>query len=218
MRPAFSALLPLLEKLGRPSRRTLLRWSALTGLSLALPGKGRAAAEEAGASTGSLDAPTLRTLDAATARILPSGDGPGAREAKVLRFIDLQVAGPLQRLRPALVAGASVLDQWGRKRHALPFAEVEPAAQDRILGELSRGEIPAPGFPQREVFRLLHTLTLEGFLSDPVHGGNHQQVGWRALGFHAPHRRSLAEAQEEDAGAGHPNHAPARRKKLPVVQ
>ena len=43
--------------------------------------------------------------------------------------------------------------------------------------------------PEEAVFRALHTLTLEGYLSDPVHGGNDGETGWKAIGFSAPHLR-----------------------------
>ena len=52
----------------------------------------------------------------------------------------------------------------------------------------ARGQIPTKSYPQREVFLALHALTLEGFLSDPVHGGNANQAGWRAIRFAAPER------------------------------
>ena len=176
----------------RPTRRELLGWSTLSGLCLAAFGQELGAATIAPPETASgfaLDPAASRALDAATARILPSGDGPGAREAHVLRFLDAQLAGSLAALRPALIATARVLDQVAAQRQAgKAFAELDEAAQDRLLSELSRGELPLTAFPQREVFQLLHTLTLEGFLADPIHGGNFEHVAWRALGFAAPHR------------------------------
>ena len=204
MEPRFSALLPLLESLGRPSRRALLRWSALTGVSLALLQR------KAGAEEGiALEPSRYRALDAATARILPSGEGPGAREAKVMRFLDRQLAGELRPLLPALTACAALLDQWSQRQYQHPYADIDISAQDAILRQLSRGEIPAPGFPQKEAYLALHTLTLEGFLSDPAHGGNDQMIAWRALGVSAPHRRTREEAGAEDG--------PARGHKLRII-
>ena len=218
MHPGSKHWAPLLERLGRPSRRTLLRWAALTGLGMTVLGRPALADGEDPPPT--LDPAVAQALEAACARILPSSDGPGAREAKVLRFIDLQLAGPLQAIRPAMLACASLLDQWARARYGgKVFAGLAEAEQDFVLGQLSRGGLQVTGFPQREVFKALHSLTLEGFLSDPVHGGNHQQLGWKALGIAAPHRRTRAEAQEEDQGAGHPAHfAPVKKTRLKVVE
>src|SRR5712691_3980421 len=77
-----------LESLGRLGRRGLLGWLALAAL-----------ARKVRAQAAPTD--TVAVLDAAAARILPSEDGPGAREAKVGRFIDRQLEGGLSALRPA---------------------------------------------------------------------------------------------------------------------
>jgi hypothetical protein len=165
-----------LESLGRLGRRALLGWVALAALARKVHAQ---------------DVPTdtVGVLDAAAARILPSEDGPGAREAKVGRFIDRQLQGSLSALRPAFEQLARLLDLWSRKSFGKAFTALAPADQDAVLGQLARGEIPVRGFPQEAMFRGLHTLTLEGFLSDPVHGGNEGEVGWRSIGFPEPHLR-----------------------------
>jgi gluconate 2-dehydrogenase gamma chain len=166
-----------LEALGRLGRRTVLGWSVLAAFARKL----RAREEE--------PTDTLSVLDAAAARILPSDGSPGASEAKVGRFIDRQLAGSLAALRPAFEQLARLLDLWSRKSFGKRFVLLAPADQDAVLGQLSRGEIPVRGFPQETMFRALHTLTLEGFLSDPIHGGNDGEIGWRSIGFPEPHLR-----------------------------
>jgi gluconate 2-dehydrogenase gamma chain len=42
-----------------------------------------------------------------------------------------------------------------------------------------------------DFFPLLVTHTRQGFLSDPIYGGNRNQVGWQVIGFPGP--ASLAE-------------------------
>jgi len=165
-----------LEALGRLSRRGLLGSAALAAFAQALR------AQET-------QTDTVAVLESAAARILPSDDGPGAREAKVGRFIERQLAGSLSSLRPAFDQLARLLDLWAHKTFRRSFAELAPEEQDAILAQLSRGQIPVRGFPQEAMFRALHTLTLEGFLSDPAHGGNDGEVGWRAVGFATPHLR-----------------------------
>jgi hypothetical protein len=162
------------EALGRLGRRAVLGWAALAALTKGARGQ---------------EAPTdtLPVLDAAAARILPSDDGPGAREARVGRFIARQLEGDLRELRPAFDQLARLLDLWSRRSFQSGFAELPAARQDAVLDQLARGTIPVRGLPQAELFRALHTLVLEGFLSDPVHGGNDGQAGWRAVGFSQPH-------------------------------
>ena len=164
-----------LESLGRLGRRGLLGWVALAAL-----------ARKVGAQAPT---DTVAVLEAAAARILPSDGGPGAREAKVGRFIARQLEGALSPVRPAFEQLARLLDLWSQKSFGKGFTLLAAPDQDAVLGQLAQGQIPVRGFPQETMFRGLHTLTLEGFLSDPVHGGNDGEVGWRAIGFPEPHLR-----------------------------
>lgn len=143
-----------------------------------------------------------RAIEAATSRILPSDDGPGAREAEVTRFIDRQLTTPeLAPLVGAVMGLAHLLDAAGPKT----FADRGPDVQDATLRALAEGTLPTqPNFPQREAFLLLHTLTLEGFLSDPIHGGNEGMVGWRYVDFPTP---TLRKAGDRDAHDHH-HHLP----------
>jgi hypothetical protein len=138
-----------------------------------------------------LDAATRRTLDALTARILPSDSGfPGARETNVIEFIDRQLAiAPLSRLVPAIVALARALDDAARARGTSELAALPAAQQDEIVEALSRGTLGTK-LPERELFHLLHAFVLEGLLCDPRHGGNKDQLGWRAIGFPEPTLRT----------------------------
>lgn len=165
-----------LESLGRLGRRSVLGWASVALLAR------RLGAQE-------MPTDTFAVLDAAACRILPSGDSAGAREAKVGRFIERQLSGALSGLRPAFDQLARLLDLWSRKRSGRSFTALPPEAQDEVLAQLARGQIPARGVPQEAMFRGLHTLTLEGFLSDPLHGGNDGEVGWKSIGFPEPHLR-----------------------------
>jgi gluconate 2-dehydrogenase gamma chain len=134
---------------------------------------------------GALDAATKRTLEAVAARILP-GDAtfPGARETNVVTFIDRQLAiAPMSKLVPAITALALALNEHG------DFATLRGVRQDEIIEALSRGTLGTQ-LPERELFRVLHGFVLEGFLCDPKHGGNKDQLGWRAVGFPEPTLRT----------------------------
>ena len=146
----------------------------------------------ADAAPTALDAAAYRTLDAAAATILPSdGTFPGAREAKVIDFIDRQLAiAPLSRIAPAMLALARALDDAARARHAPELARLPPDQQIAVIEALSMGTLGTK-LPERELFKLLHGLVLEGFLADPHHGGNHDQIAWRAIGFAEPTLRTI---------------------------
>jgi gluconate 2-dehydrogenase gamma chain len=200
----LDALVPLLRVLAQPSRREFLMMSALAAAGSACREKTPPAAagqdaasavmtSPAGAAAPAgkvLDAAEWRTLEAACARILPSDDGPGAREAGVIGFLDAQLATPaLAPAAQALRTLARLLDEVAQRRHGAGFAALAPAQADELLGALAAGTLPVERFPQKEAFAVLHTLTLEGYLSDPRHGGNRGEVGWQAIGFAAPHLR-----------------------------
>jgi gluconate 2-dehydrogenase gamma chain len=196
-------LLPALEPLRRLSRRAVVGAAApVAAIALVSAGCKREApappplpapAPPPPRAGRVLGAAAWAALEAVTERILPSDDGPGAREAGVVAFIDAQLATPVLRpIAAALTTTADLLDRWATARHGVPFARLGPAVQDEILGQLARGTLPVKNFPQREAFRALHALTLEGFLSDPVHGGNAGMVGWRAIDFPEPGVRPTA--------------------------
>src|SRR5256885_11873510 len=116
------------------SRRNLLRWAALAAF--------------AKTARGSPAGDTFAVLDAAAARILPSDDGPGAREAKVGRFIQRQLEGDLRDLRPAFDRLATLLDFWSQRSFGKDFVKLSAEPQDRVLDQLARGRIPVRGVPQ----------------------------------------------------------------------
>jgi gluconate 2-dehydrogenase gamma chain len=196
MQPNLGHFSPLLAWMGSISRRRVLSW-AVVGIAASGAGcrsRDREGLAEAGAprSPGHvLGAGEWETLAALVARILPSDDGPGAREANVVGFVDAQLATKeLAPVAPVILEAARRLETIARDRFARSFAALEVAEQDSLAHAMSRGELFAPPFPGREVFAALHTLTLEGFLSDPLHGGNAGQIGWHYVDFAEPTLRT----------------------------
>lgn len=123
-------------------------------------------------------------VEAAAGRLLPTDDLPGAREANVVGFIDAQLAEPhFSVFRREFEAGVSALELVAAARFGARFLEVTPEQQDEVLGALQDGEGTTHGFAADHFFQVLFTLTLEGFLSDPIHGGNKDESGWKMIGF-----------------------------------
>jgi gluconate 2-dehydrogenase gamma chain len=56
-------------------------------------------------------------------------------------------------------------------------------AQDAYLKSLESGAHDLDGIPSTVFFELLLQMTVEGFFSDPVYGGNRDMVAWRMIGF-----------------------------------
>jgi gluconate 2-dehydrogenase gamma chain len=102
-------------------------------------------------------------LDAATARIIPTDQDPGAREANVVRFIDRYLSGVgyiyasadgsgflrldgkeaaawhtrVTALQQRYREGLRSLDQLGRDMFQTPFTQLDPDRQDDVLVALS---------------------------------------------------------------------------------
>jgi gluconate 2-dehydrogenase gamma chain len=155
-----------------------------------------------------LSAPEAAFVEAAVARLIPSDStGPGAIEAGVPRFIDRQLAGPYgagdhfylqgpfekglptqgwQMRSPAEVYRTTIpaIDRWSAASYGGAFAALDPAAQDKALKALEKGDADlGPGANAKAFFALLLQNTIEGYFSDPIYGGNRDMVAWRMIGF-----------------------------------
>ena len=171
----------------RLSRATLLRRAGVVGVAAAVP-TGALVAEAAQPPPRerleSLTATEADALDAMLDRLIPTDAlGPGASEARVLRYVDKALDGELRADRPRYAAGLAALDDYARSRFGSRFADLTVAQQDTILRELEQNA--APGFPggSRAFFDLVREHALQGMFGDPYHGGNANFVGWDLLAF-----------------------------------
>jgi gluconate 2-dehydrogenase gamma chain len=155
-----------------------------------------------------LTQPEIAFVEAAVARLIPNDQtGPGAKEAGVSFFIDHQLAGPYgtmaknykqgpwpegtpqqgyqSRLTPQEIYRVAIaeIDSICKKNPGKSFAELPPAEQDRILGEIESGKFPIESVPPAFFFNLLLNGTMEGFFADPIYGGNRDKIGWKLVGF-----------------------------------
>jgi gluconate 2-dehydrogenase gamma chain len=124
-----------------------------------------------------LSASQAATLEAMTAQIIPTDDTPGAREARVVNFIDNGLARFAADQRPVFERGLAALDAEVRSRFpgAGGFATLEPATQVELM----------IGVDQRdpEFFESVRVATIAGMFADPKYGGNFEKTGWKLIGF-----------------------------------
>jgi gluconate 2-dehydrogenase gamma chain len=114
-------------------------------------------------------------IEAVAAQIIPSDETPGAREAKVVYFIDRALITFERDKQPAYMRGLKDLEN--KTRFLFPQADKFsslPQAQQLQLLEATE---------QTEFFELLRVHTIIGFLARPEYGGNHGEVGWKLIGF-----------------------------------
>jgi gluconate 2-dehydrogenase gamma chain len=146
-------------------------------------------------------------IEAACERLIPADElGPGALGAGVPNYLDKQLGGawgagerlyrsgpwqpgtPSQGYQlpftPAELFRASLraINRDLEARHT-PFNALSADDQDAYLKSLESGAHDLDGVPSAVFFDLLLKMTVEGFFSDPVYGGNRDMVAWRMIGF-----------------------------------
>ena len=118
-------------------------------------------------------------IEAMAAQIIPTDDTRGAREARVIYFIDRALT-TFDRDQQALYV-QGLADLTGKTRELFPvdrrFSELAPPQQIQVLTAMEK----SPFF----AYVRLHTIM--GFLANPEYGGNHDQIGWKLIGFTDEH-------------------------------
>jgi gluconate 2-dehydrogenase gamma chain len=134
----------------------------------------------------SLSPDEWREVEAVTARILPTDDTPGAREAGCVGYIDRALAEEDADARPRYRAALAALEALCQDRIGVSFSSGSPAQQDAILHELEEGAVrgwSSPEAPPDDFFQTIRMHTILGFVLDPRYGGNRDYAGWRTVGF-----------------------------------
>ena len=114
-------------------------------------------------------------LDEMVAQIIPTDDTPGAREARVVSFIDRALVTFERERQGDYTEGLKDLAAQTKERfpNATKFSELTFDQQIHVLTAIERTPF----------FNLVRTHTITGFFASPVHGGNHDKVGWQLVGY-----------------------------------
>ena len=133
-------------------------------------------------------------IDAITARIIPSDETPGAREAGVVYFIDRALTTFAVDDQKVYREGLPGLQT--RVRELFPalekFSTATPEQQDQILHSLDEQTGPAGRHSRSSgasssFFQAVRVHTILAFLVDPDSGGNRDGVGWKVIGREPDH-------------------------------
>ena len=135
-------------------------------------------------------------IDAIAARIIPSDETPGAREAGVVYFIDRALTTFASDDQKTYREGIPSLQ--ARLREIFPTAEkfssVTPEQQDKILHSFNDQTASGRGIYRANAdaspfFETVRVHTIVGFLIDPEsgRGGNRDGVGWKLIGRDREH-------------------------------
>lgn len=128
-------------------------------------------------------------VEAICGQIIPADQDPGAAQAGVVNFIDLQLVGHLRRHQKAYREGLAGVNQTSLARFGKKFVDLPAPQQTEVLTALDKNEAPGEIWQQRsakEFFDLVVSHTMQGFYGDPRHGGNRDRASWRMVGLSYP--------------------------------
>ena len=119
-----------------------------------------------------------RAVDAICEQIIPAGPHPGAHDARVVNYIDIQLTRHFRKHQETYRRGIAGVEAAGRKKFGRRFVELSPEQQVEILSDAEE--------KSKAFFELILAHTRQGFYGDPRHGGNHNMVSWKMLGLPSP--------------------------------
>ncbi|MBT3530240.1 MAG: gluconate 2-dehydrogenase subunit 3 family protein [Gammaproteobacteria bacterium] len=156
-----------------------------------------------------LTAEEAETLEAICDCLIPSDDnGPGAKEARAIHYIDRSLASENISSRHDYMVSISAINDFARKTRGKPYYQLITDEQNSILLGVQRNRVPGcspsgPGF-----FNMVRSHTIDGTFCDPYYGGNQNFVGWDMLRY--PGIRLGASETDVSQGANlEPNHQSA---------
>lgn len=113
-------------------------------------------------------------VEAMMARIIPSDDGPGAKEAGSVYFFDKGLTTFAKDQAKMVDEGLVQLSKSVAKAHGgeTRFSALTPEQQDAMLRTIEKTPL----------FGITRFATIAGFLSLPKYGGNRDFAGWKYIG------------------------------------
>ncbi len=119
-----------------------------------------------------------RVVDAIAEQIIPADAAPGASQAGVVNFIDLQLTKYYRKYRDAYRKGIAGVEAASRSRFGKSFTDLPAEQRIEVLTEIEE--------KAGEFFALIRAHTMQGYYGDPRHGGNRDEVSWKTLGLPSP--------------------------------
>ncbi|UXN66105.1 gluconate 2-dehydrogenase subunit 3 family protein (plasmid) [Phyllobacterium sp. A18/5-2] len=147
-------------------------------------------------------------IESAVDTLIPKDSiGPGAKELDVATYIDRQMAsgygkgdrlyleGPFGtgtpqqgyqlRMTPSelIRAGIADVNVHVRDKYKKSFDALSVKERVAVLTDLDTSKVDLLTVPTATFFALLLQLTIEGYFSDPMYGGNKGKAAWKMIGF-----------------------------------
>jgi gluconate 2-dehydrogenase gamma chain len=114
-------------------------------------------------------------IEAMAAQIIPTDETPGAREARVINFIDRALATFAKNDQGRYTQGIGELQAQTSQMFpgSTKFSALSSEQQIKVLTAMEKTPF----------FNTVRTHTIIGFFASPVHGGNQDKIGWKLIGY-----------------------------------
>jgi gluconate 2-dehydrogenase gamma chain len=85
--------------------------------------------------------------------------------------------------REYFTVGIAAANAWSRATYGKEFDRLGAAERVVALQAWESGSATFDGIGAKGFFERLLSLTMEGFFTDPIYGGNRDKVAWKMIGF-----------------------------------
>lgn len=146
----------------------------LAGVDEALAHAHAAAGREPRPAFENLSPEDAADLEAMMCRILPSDDGPGAKEAGAIYFVDKALGTFMAPQKDELTGEVAGLRKKAAEKWpgTTSIAALSAEQVDELLRSIEK----------ERIFGGLRFLTVVGTFGNPSWGGNRDQAGWKRIG------------------------------------
>ena len=117
-----------------------------------------------------------QTLTAVQEHLFPATDNsPGAIDIQALRFLQNMLETPDNDDKNFISKGVDWLNDISTKNHSQIFLKLDEHNKEKVLRQIEQSQAG------ERWLSLLLTYLIEALLSDPVYGGNPDDIGWKWL-------------------------------------
>ena len=135
-----------------------------------------------------LTADEVGLLDAIADHLIPADEhGPGAVEARAVRYIDRALGGALSDSLDAYRSGLAAFDRYCRSSRGGSFMELSHTDRISALIDVETGAATGAGAgfvgSSAGFFTMVRGHVLQGTFGDPYYGGNANFAGWDLINY-----------------------------------
>jgi hypothetical protein len=125
--------------------------------------------------------PQFETLEVLVEAIIPADErSPGAKQARVVDYVDLLLSEGDRELTLQWFGGLAALDAEATSRFRAPFSKLGAGQVDAILQGISRNE-KAPQTPLEAFFVMAKQATIRGYYTSKI--GIHEELHYKGNQF-----------------------------------